>query len=398
MKRAFFTSLLFSSLLLLQGCGGGGSGDTPFQEQPFTLQEKRFVYDLFNSEYLWYDQVDDTIDYQSFETPDTLVEALRVDPPDRWSFAITQQQYESFVNQETTGFGIGYFLGDFTIYMVRIDSPAWQKLQRGDRIIALDDEPVSYEILHAASQSLGKETVFTVERDGETMDVPVTASEYTYKVTQSKYIDYAGKRIGYLRYDSFSNNSAQELESAFTFFKRSRIEELVIDLRYNGGGSTTLASILLDNITNQFPGERQFYFDWNENYQQKNENIYFETRDEQDGNELSMHRVLFLVTQNSASASEMVISALKPYLGNANVVTVGERTHGKNVGMSGRSYGQNYYFLINFYIRNDIGETSGFEGIPATCIVEDDLDNLLGDPNEAMLHTALEYIRTGSCP
>jgi hypothetical protein len=388
--------LLLLAYLLFSGCGGGSSDNhTP---QPFTLDEKRFVHDLFLSEYLWYDQVETSIEYADFDTPQSLVNALRVDPPDRWSFTLTEQQYDNFVNQRTSGFGFGYLPESFTIYMVRIDAPAWQKLQRGDRIIALNDQSVTPDLLAEASHALGTESIFTVEREGEILDISVTPSEYTFKVTKPEVIEYQGTTVGYLRYDAFSGSSTDELEAAFTRFKNANIDELVIDLRYNGGGSTTQASILLDNITNQFPGQRQFYLDWNENYQQNNENNYFETSDEQDGNELRMQRVFFLVTGSSASASELVISALKPYLGDTNVITVGEATHGKNVGMGGRAYGKNYYFLINFYVRNDAGEISSSEGIPPVCTAEDDLDNLRGDPNETMFHTALTYIETGSCP
>jgi hypothetical protein len=123
----------------------------------------------------------------------------------------------------------------------------------------------------------------------------------------------------------------------------------------------------------------------------------FEDAELQDGNELNMKRVFFLTSKSSASASEAVISALVPYLGIDNIITVGDATHGKPVGMNGKTYGINYYFLINFFVRNNAGETSGFEGIPPTCTADDDLTHFMGDANEIMLKTALYYIETGSC-
>jgi C-terminal processing protease CtpA/Prc len=110
-----------------------------------------------------------------------------------------------------------------------------------------------------------------------------------------------------------------------------------------------------------------------------------------------MKRVTFLVTKGSASASELVISALKPYLGDANVITIGDATHGKPVGMAGKAYRNNYYFLINFYVKNNAGKTTPLDGIPATCTAEDDLTHLMGDPEETMLKTALHYLDTGIC-
>ena len=146
------------------------------------------------------------------------------------------------------------------------------------------------------------------------------------------------------------------------------------------------------------PEKRQLYLDWNANYQQNNSTYSFEDLDMQDGNELNMQRIFFLVTKSSASASEAIISSLIPYLGSSNVITIGADTHGKPVGMSGRIYGDNYYFLINFFVRNNANETTSFDGISVTCLAEDDLTHLMGDANETMLETALDYIQTGACP
>lgn len=397
MKNRLILPLLLSLSLLLVSCGGGGGGGSTIADsklatsstQSFTQDEKDFVYGLFTTEYLWYDEVASNVDYSAFDTPQTLIEGLRV-PKDRWSFMVTQEEYENNTNQKTAGFGFGY-INDFTVFIVRIDSPAYHKLLRGDQILEVNNEAASYENIAQASKNLNVESTFKVLRNGTETTVAITPREYNFKVSLGKILN---NTIGYLRYDSFTGTSVNEFEEEFTKFKDAGITDLIIDLRYNGGGSVDVASALLDNITNQYSGQRQAYFDWNANYKTKNSSITF---GEVEPNDLDMKRVIFLVTKDSASASELVISALKPYLGNTNVITVGDATHGKPVGMSGKAYGSDYYFLIDFYVRNNAGETTSLDGIAATCTAEDDLTHLMGDPDETMLQTALHYIATGSC-
>ena len=389
--------LLLSFSLLLVSCGSGGGGGTVADasrltdSQTFSSAEKAFVNDLFHTEYLWFNDVAD-VEYNAYDAPQALINALRV-PDDKWSFTLTQAQYEDMVNQKTAGFGFGY-KSDFTIYMVRIDSPAWDKLQRGDKILEINGAAVTNETIAAASNNLGVATTFKVLRVGEgEKEIVITAQEYSFKVTQGKVIN---SHIGYLRYDSFTSASVAEFEAEFTKFKHDNITDLIIDLRYNSGGSVDVASTLLDNLVIGHEGERQVYLDWNVNYQSKNSTYTF---DEDEANDLDMTRMIFLVTKNSASASEMVISALTPYLGKTNVVTIGDTTHGKPVGMNGRTYGSNFYFLINFFVRNNDGETTSLDGIPVTCTAEDDLTHQLGDPAESMLKTAVDYIGNNyACP
>ena len=281
---------------------------------------------------------------------------------------------------------------NFTLYV--LTSPAWEHLYRGDIILKINGEVASNENIAEASKNLNVATTFTVDRQGTEQNIVITPSEYTFKVTEG--IILAGN-IGYLRYDSFTSTSVAEFEVAFTEFKRSNISDLIIDLRYNGGGSVDVASTLLDNLSNQYAGQRQVYLDWNVNYQSQNSNYYFS--DDVESNDLNMQRVIFLVTENSASASELVISALKPYLGDDHMyVTIGTKTHGKPVGMNGRTYGSNYYFLINFEVKNNAGYTSSLDGIPATCPAEDDFSHPRGNPEETMLKTAIYYIQNNKCP
>lgn len=406
MRYFFFIVSLLSFSLFFNACGSNSGGSNSgafnlntfnfdtFSSNTFTQSEKEFVHKLFLTEYLWYDEVASNVDYTQYTTRDSLINDLRVTPPDIWSFSLTKAEYEDISNQAATGFGFGY-TSNFQIFLVRIDAPAYGKLFRGDEIVAINGKEVTKTLMRSASQDLNNPTTFTLLRNGETLDVEVTPSAYTFKSTLGKVMHDNNKTVGYLRYDAFTESSATELEKEFTQFKKANIDELVIDLRYNGGGDIAVASILLENISNAHPGERQVYLDWNENYKQNNSTYYFS--DEVEPNDLNMTRVFFLVTKNSASASELVISALKPYLGKANVITIGTPTHGKPVGMNGRVYGDNYYFLINFFVRNDAGDTTSFEGIPPTCEAEDDLSHVMGDANETMYKSALHYISTGVC-
>ena len=133
MKKSFLFPLLLSLSLIFISCGGGGGDGTRVNaNQTFPSMEKEFVYDLFNTEYLWFDEVASNVDYLAFDTPQALMDGLKVSQ-DKWSFSLTEQEYEDMVNQKTEGFGFGYTDG-FQIYLVRIDSPAWGHLQRGDII------------------------------------------------------------------------------------------------------------------------------------------------------------------------------------------------------------------------------------------------------------------------
>lgn len=380
--------------LLFNACGSN-SENKDNTVDIFNKAEKQFVHNLFLTEYLWADQVTSNIDYASISSPNALIDTLRINPPDIWSFSMNENQYEDFINQKTKGFGFGY-TPEFIVFLVRIGSPAYGKLHRGDKIIGINNKLASSDTLHSVGQKLGTPTTFTVLRGSSEVKVTITPREYSFKVTQGKVIQHNNQHVGYLRYDSFTSTSVGEFEKSFTAFKNANISELVIDLRYNGGGSVSVASTLLDNISNAQPGSRQGYLDWNDNHKNKNENFYFS--DDVESNDLNMKRVIFLVTNSSASASELVISALKPYLGDSNVVTIGSATHGKNVGMSGKSYGSNYYFLINFFVRNNADETTSFSGIPVTCHAEDDLTRSFGDPQETMLATALYYVKNNHCP
>ncbi len=397
--------LVLLLLPILYGCGSNTeTSPPPATIHGFSDAEKQFLNTLFHTEYLWYDQVPAGVDTSRFSKPNQMIDALRVNPPDKWSVALSTSQFENFGRQKSYGYGF-YHTRNFTIIDTFIGSPAWQKLRRGDKIVAINDDPDVTNAIQVAASKRGTPTKFTVLRHGSQTDLYVAPDYYDYKVTLGKTFIHNGKRIAYLRYDQFSGNSLQEFEKAFTQFKAYHPNELIIDLRYNGGGSVDIASALLDNITNAFPGQRQFYLDWNARNKEKNYTFRFETVDLQDGNELTMQRVFFLVTKASASASELIINALKPYLGENDVITIGTHTDGKPVGMQGRVYidsqgkrGNYIYFLINFFIRNNVGQTTPFEGIAPTCSAADDITHLRGDPNETMLATAIYYIDNNSCP
>jgi len=397
MTLKLFLSLILSLSLLLNSCGSSSSSSSNVETEIFSLDEKEFLHNLFLTEYLWYDQVASNIDYTQFTEPQVMINALRIDPFDQWSFTMTQQEYNDYTNQKTVGFGFGY-TADFFIYLVRINAPAYSLLFRGDRILEINGEAVTDILVNQASNNLNTPTTFTLLRNGTQLDVTVTPREYTFNVALGKIITQGTQKVGYLRYDSFTESSVGEFESIFTIFHNENIDELVIDLRYNGGGSVATASALLDNITNAYASQRQMYLDWNENYKQNNSSYSFEDTDMQDGNELNMKRVFFLTTKGSASASEALINALVPYLGVSNIITVGDITHGKPVGMTGKVYGINYYFLINFFVKNNAGETTSFDGIPTTCIAEDDITHVMGDENEMMLSAALYYMQNNTCP
>ena len=386
--------------LFFVGCGGSSSSSGHYFGPPpagssFDESEKSYLYNLFLTEYYWNDTVSPTFDYTPYTEPQPMIDDLKYTAVDHWSFAMTRQEYDDLATQRTAGFGFGY-TNSFTIYLIDIGSPAESAgLMRGDKIITINNQPASAMLIDSAAENLIRPTSFGIERFGKPMNISITAQYYSFKVTSSTVLQSpAGNRVGYLRFDAFTDSATDELESAFTYFKGQNIDKLVIDLRYNGGGYINTASILLDKIGRDFNGELQTTLAWNDQNSDQNENLYF---DSLDPNSLSLNKLVFLTTGNSASASELVINAMKPYMHN-DVVTVGETTHGKPVGMSGRTNGSYIYYLINFVVKNAEGFYNYFGGLAADCnVVDNDFAHQLGDPNEALLSEALYYIDNNHC-
>jgi carboxyl-terminal processing protease len=199
--------------------------------------------------------------------------------------------------------------------------------------------------------------------------------------------------VGYLRFDSFTDTATEELEEAFDYLSTQSLDTLVIDMRYNGGGYLNTASILLDKLVRNHDGLTQFRLTWNETYSSYNESAAFET----DTNSIDLKSVYILTTQATASASEMVINSLRANALDVDVVTIGETTHGKPVGMSGKIYDGFVYFLVNFVTENADGVSNYFDGFAPTCTANDDITHEQGDPNEEMIQKALAHIDSGSC-
>jgi len=400
-KSLLYRSFLLLLLaLLLSACGGSSSsqGDLPAGGNTpavFDEGEKRYLYGLFQTEYYWNDQVPQNFDFSAYVEPQPMIDALKYTALDRWSFVLTRQQYDEMNLQKTAGFGFG-FLNDFTIYTVLMGSPAEAAgLMRGDRILTVNGAAVTEALLSQASHALGQTAHFGIERAGTPLDLSITAQEYTYNTISYKTVQTnLGQKVGYLRFDEFSESATSELETAFNYFKGQNIDKLVVDLRYNPGGSVNTASIFLDKIGRPYNGQVQMVLAWNPQNSSQNETLTF---DSLDPNSLTVSKIVFLTTSNSASASEAVINAMKPYM-QSRAAIVGTRTHGKPVGMAGRTNGSYIYFLINFLVENSVGFGDYFNGLAPDCnVADDDFAHQLGDPNEALLREALYYIDNDHC-
>ena len=431
-------ALLTTTLLLFTACGGGGSSstykDTYMSCQPatnsaifsktdietFSIEDpinrakillvdsnpltfdKKGIYELFQTEYYWAEETIKNFNYSAYTSPQSLIDKLK-NEKDRWSFSMTKEDYANVISQKSGGFGFScqdVATGCHVTY-VRIDSPADKVgIKRSDIITKINEQHATRATIYEQGKKLEKLVSFSVIRknSNEKCDCSVTPRDYTFKVAKGEIV-YTPKneKVGYFRLDSFmgAENIVSQIDTAFDKFKKENIKKLAIDLRYNGGGSVGVASRLLDKLITTQEGNEQFTLAWNDDFKQNNETYRFEKANDA----INLEQILFLTTNGSASASELVISAMQPYLTPENVVVIGEKTHGKPVGMGGKTDGNYYYFLINFVVKNSLGFYDYFEGLPVStgCAIDDDPFHEMGDKEESMLKAALLYVDTGSC-
>ena len=164
---------------------------------------------------------------------------------------------------------------------------------------------------------------------------------------------------------------------------------MVVDLRYNGGGYVDLQQTLANYLVNSSAdGSIMMSLVYNENLAENNETTKFKKL-----GVLDINNIYFVVTDNTASASELLINNLKPYM---NVKLVGEATYGKPVGFFPIPVGDWYIFPVSFRNTNGLGEGNYFDGIPVDNLVQDGLDKDWGDRTESSLASVLAHIGTGA--
>jgi carboxyl-terminal processing protease len=194
-----------------------------------------------------------------------------------------------------------------------------------------------------------------------------------------------------VHFRNFVQPSVAALDTAFTQLRDSGVNELVLDLRYNGGGLVSVAQHLAGLITGP-PTVGQVFVQFTHNSKQaaRNTSYKFESKPQS----LGVSRLVVIATRGSASASEAMINGLRPFM---DVKVVGDTTYGKPVGQYGFDFCEKVLYPVAFLVTNAQGQADYFNGIPADCAAPDDVDHPLASPSEASLAEALGVLRTGRC-
>jgi len=210
-------------------------------------------------------------------------------------------------------------------------------------------------------------------------------------------------------YNNFRTPFNTELNAVFANFATEGISDLVLDLRYNSGGSIETAKDLSSMITGQFNDQVFAQQLFNSNFEPKNLIFDNQINTGEAINNLNLSRVFVLTTRSSASASELVINALNPYI---DVVQIGTTTRGKFEG-SATLYDSEDYTRSNVSLEhtyaiqplilktaNKDGFTDFFDGLDPDIELEENFPNLgiLGDSDETLLNRALQEIIPGFAP
>jgi carboxyl-terminal processing protease len=237
-------------------------------------------------------------------------------------------------------------------------------------------------------------TITFIKNDGTTADLTLTKSVIAITpVVHSEVINQGNSRIGYMVFQDFIDTARVELDEAFNSFNAAGINEMIVDLRYNGGGSVDVAEYLASWLIGKNHGNQPFVnFRHNTNLQHLDTTLNLPANT----NGLALNRIFFIGTRNTASASELVINGVKPYI--TSDITAGDTTHGKPVGMYAFPF-TNYDYVVlpvSFKYTNANDEGDFYQGIAPNLLAMDDLTRDFGDPQEESLKAILDYINTGS--
>jgi carboxyl-terminal processing protease len=431
MKKIIIILLLGVITIIPLGCE-----DNDDNLVPSSLQSKDFVWKGLNLYYLWKDNVDDLADdrfanqdqlnayTESFANPTELFNQLLYDRTNTDKYSVIFSDYtvlEGLLSGNTKNNGVDYAIrpkpGSSTEvygwvrYIIPNSDASTKDIQRGDIFYAVNGTTLTtsnYRNLLAAETytlNLADYDNGNITPNGQTVSLTKTNLAEN-PILMHSVITQGEKKVAYLMYNGFYNAYDNQLNTVFGDFISQGATHLVLDLRYNSGGSVNTAAKLASMITGQFSGQLFAKQQWNDKaqayYEGKNPNSL--TNKFVSGlNSLNLNKVYILTSQSSASASELVINCLKPYI---NVVQIGDKTTGKNVGsvtlydsptFAKADANKNHKYamqpiVLKIVNKEGFGEYSAGIEPNIEKIENPEYVGTLGDINEPLLSVALDHI------
>lgn len=421
-----FLPIILSALLLFTACKKNkdliavtpltNTGVVTTATSPQLIKDSALMYT--KNIYLWNTQISSGFSVQDYTDPAAMMTAIRLfsmepgfaSPVDKWSFAMKKAEWDEMSGglgtlSSTTGtedFGFSVFFraeDDLRVRLVEPNSPAGQAgIHRSWRVTAINGNSNittgnSSFIINAVYKT--PSSSFTFQKpDGSSVSLSLSAGNYAEKqVYMDTVYTIGNKRIGYLVFNSFLGNVSNinsEFQRVFNHFANRQITDVVVDLRYNGGGYVSLAEKLGNYLVRSSANGSIMMTQLYNSLNSKNNQV----TNFQKAGSLDLQNIYFIVGRGTASASELVINNLKPYM---DIKLIGPTpTHGKPVGFFPIPVSDWYIFPVSFRTTNKNGEGNYFNGIPVNAQVADGLDKDWGDVNEASLASAIRNITSGN--
>ncbi|MGN6496470.1 MAG: S41 family peptidase [Tsuneonella sp.] len=438
------TSLTVALAGALAACGGGGGSSasggssgpiagTPTPSPTATpaacslSAREDWVKAQIDEWYLFPDLVDNTVNKANYSNVQDYIDALlapaRAQSKDRYFTYITSIAEENaFYNSgSSAGFGVrlGYDTANNRVFVLESfeGAPALGAgIDRGTEILAIGSSSSSLQNVstlmasggpQAVVDALGPSTagltrVLRISAGGVTREVSISKTDYSLDPVSDRYgakiIQDGAKQIGYLNLRTFIDTADPNLRDAFANFRAQGITEVIVDLRYNGGGLVSMSELLGDLLGGNQAGKVFDYTTFRDSKAANNEVATFTSQPQSIG----ATKIAFIGLGGTASASELVINAFVPYLGN-NMALVGSNTYGKPVGQIGldKTECDDRLRVIAFKLENANQQGEYFNGlagvVPNTCAATDDITHQLGDPNETIIKTAIDFLDGRTC-
>jgi C-terminal processing protease CtpA/Prc len=433
------TALSFVLAISLAACGGegssptppisgGGPTPTPTPSACSLRAQQDFADQVLNEWYLFPDLLA-TVNQASVTSLQAYLDArvapARAQNRDRgFTFATSIAEENALINSgSSAGFGIRLAFDTdarrvFVMEAFEGANGLAAGLDRGSEITAIGTTSANLQTVSSLMASGGPQAVIDalgpttagvarvlrfVQPGGATIESNIVKTDFALDPVSDRYglliLNDGGKQVGYINLRTFIiADAATQLRQAYGQLAAQGITELIIDLRYNGGGLVSVADTMGDLMGAGRVGQI-----WSRTVLRPSKSSENETRTfRSEANAIAPTRIAFITTGATASASELVANSMIPYVGNG-LALIGANTTGKPVGQFGFDLAACDLRVraVTFQTVNAADQGEYFTGLasvfPNTCRAGDDITRPLGDPAEASIATALDFLAGRSC-